>query len=202
MKKKVLSVVLLLAVVLTAFAGCNEEGESSDLNIYSEASYDNESKFIPGEESKAGEVSDEEVLTGEFVVKDKKYTFEGNDLAIVSVENQTNKNYSVTVTGTYLDKDGNALKTESQTFDQYSAGYSGYFLFKPDMQFDKFTYEFKPEETDGPFYAKDIVFNFKGLSDELSIIYEKLAQNDLQILAKILLQLKVILKILTKCLMI
>ena len=178
MTKKVLTVALLLAVVLIAFAGCSENGESSDLNLYSEASYDNESRFVPGEESKAGEVSDEEVLTGEFVVKDKKYTFEGNDLAIVSVENQTNKNYSVTITGMYLDKDGNALKTESQTFDQYSAGYSGYFLFKPDMQFDKFTYEFKPEETGGPFYAKDIVFNFKGLSDELSIIDEQLAQND------------------------
>ena len=60
---------------MTAFAGCSEEGESSDLNIYSEASYDNESKFVPSEESKGDEVS-EDALTGEFVVKDKKYTFE------------------------------------------------------------------------------------------------------------------------------
>lgn len=183
--RKVLVSVLLLAVALTAFAGCSEEGESSDLNIYSEASYDNESKFVPDEESKESTTSESVVsgeenvpLSGEFVVKDKKYTFEGNDLVIVSVENKTNKNYSVTVTGTYLDKGGNVLKTETQTFDQYSAGYNGYFMFKPDLQFDKFTYEFKTKESEGPFYAKDIVFNFKGLSDELSIIDEQLAQND------------------------
>lgn len=183
--RKVLVSVLLLAVALTAFAGCSEEGESSDLNIYSEASYDNESKFVPDEESKESTTSESMVsgeenvpLSGEFVVKDKKYTFEGNDLVIVSVENKTNKNYSVTITGTYLGKDGNVLKTETQTFDQYSVGYNGYFMFKPDLQFDKFTYEFKTKESEGPFYAKDIVFNFKGLSDELSIIDEQLAQND------------------------
>ena len=183
--KKFLALFLIVATALTSLAGCSEEGESSDLNIYSEASYDNESKFVPDEESKESTTSESVVsgeenvpLSGEFVVKDKKYTFEGNDLVIVSVENKTNKNYSVTITGTYLDKGGNALKTETQTFDQYSAGYNGYFMFKPDLQFDKFTYEFKTKESEGPFYAKDIVFNFKGLSDELSIIDEQLAQND------------------------
>ena len=181
--KKTLVIVFTLVLTLTAFAGCSENGE--ELNIYSEASYDNESKFVPEEESKESTTSESVVsgeenvpLSGEFVVKDKKYTFEGNDLVIVSVENKTNKNYSVTITGTYLDKGGNVLKTETQTFDQYSAGYNGYFMFKPDLQFDKFTYEFKTKESEGPFYAKDIVFNFKGLSDELSIIDEQLAQND------------------------
>lgn len=183
--KKFLALFLIVATILTSLAGCSENEENSDLNIYSEASYDNESRFVPEEESKedfdteSTATGEENVpLSGEFVVKDKKYTFEGNDLVIVSVENKTNKNYSVTITGTYLDKGGNALKTETQTFDQYSAGYNGYFMFKPDLQFDKFTYEFKTKESEGPFYAKDIVFNFKGLSDELSIIDEQLAQND------------------------
>lgn len=175
--KKLLVIILTLVLTLIVFTGCDEEGDSSDLNIYSEASFDNESKFVPDEESKGSEVS-EEALTGEFVVKDKKYTFEGNDLVIVSVENQTNKNYSVTVTGTYLDKDGNVLKTETQTFDQYSAGYSGYFLFKPDMQFDKFTYEFKSEETEGPFYAKDLTFKFNGFEEQWVTITEQELKND------------------------
>lgn len=181
--KKTLVIVLALLLTLAAFAGCSENGE--ELNIYSEASYDNESKFVPDEESKESATSESGVsgeeyvpLSGEFIVKNKKYTFEGNNLVIVSVENQTNKNYSVTVEGTYLDKDGNVLKTETQTFDQYSAGYSGHFLFKPEMQFDKFTYEFRSEEADGPFYAKDLVFNFRGLSEMLSVIDEQLTQND------------------------
>lgn len=176
---KRLSVIsLILATLLTILTGCGENGESSDLNIYSEASYDNESKFVPSEESKGNEISDEEAFTGEFVVKDKKYTFEGNNLVIVSVENQTNKNYSVTVEGTYLDKDGNVLKTETQTFDQYSAGYSGYFLFKPNMQFDKFTYKFETENADGPFYVKDITPKFNELREFPCAIDEEMAQGN------------------------
>ena len=147
MTKRVFSIALLLAVVLTAFSGCSEEMESSDLNIFSEASYDNESKFVPEQSIDTSEEVSEEPLTGEFVVKDKKYTFEGNDLVIVSVENKTNKNYSVTVTGTYLDADGKTLKTETQTSDQYSAGFCQYFLFEPKMKFDKFTYTFERKPT-------------------------------------------------------
>ena len=97
--KKFLVLFLIVATALTSLAGCSEEGESSDLNIYSEASYDNESKFVPDEEFKESTTSESVVsgeenvpLSGEFVVKDKKYTFEGNDLVIVSVENKTNKN--------------------------------------------------------------------------------------------------------------
>ena len=178
--RKVLVSVLLLAVALTAFAGCSEEGESSDLNIYSEASYDNESKFVPDEESKESTTSESVVsgeenvpLSGEFVVKDKKYTFEENDLVIVSVENKTNKNYSVTITGTYLDKDGNVLKTETQTFDQYSAGFSQYFLFEPGMTFDKFTYTFDSTKVDGPLYAKDAGVKYNGIIHDPMPIYEE-----------------------------
>ena len=64
--KNLLAVVLTLMLAFSVFTGCGEQGEGSDLNIYSEASYDNESKFVPDEESKGGEVS-EEALTGEFV---------------------------------------------------------------------------------------------------------------------------------------
>lgn len=195
--KKFLALFLIVATALTSLAGCSENEENSDLNIYSEASYDNESRFVPEEESKEGSDSESNVseeensrsensvssenntpLSGEFVVKDKKYTFEGNDLVIVNVENQTNKNYSVTITGTYLDKNGNVLQTETQTFDQYSAGYSGYFLFKPDMQFDKFTYEFKTKETDGPFYAKYITSKFNKLHENLCPIDELMEKGD------------------------
>ena len=176
--KKILLSVLILALGVSLLAGCSEEGESSDLNIYSEASYDNESKFVPDEESKGNESSDEEAFTGEFVVKDKKYTFEGNDLVLVSVENKTNKNYSVTITGTYLDKDGKAIKTETQTYDQYSAGFSNYFLFMPEMQFESFTYEFKTQEAEGPFYAKDLTIKYNGLDHtRVGIWEEELKEN-------------------------
>ena len=195
--KKFLALFLIATIVLTSFAGCSEEGESSDLNIYSEASYDNESRFVPEEESKedsdtesgtnseensgaVGGVSGEnnDPLSGEFVVKDKKYTFEGNDLVIVSVENKTNKNYSVAITGTYLDKDGNVLQTETQTFDQYYPGFSQYFLFEPKMQFEKFTYTFDAKESHDPICLKGIGLKYNGIREDLLPIDEEMAKGD------------------------
>ena len=163
--KKILSAILLFALVLTAFEGCSEEIESSDLNIFSEASYDNESKFVPEQSADASEEVSEnnEAPTGEFVVKDKKYDFRGNNLVLLSVDNQTNKDYRVTVTGSYLDADGKVIKTETRSSDQFSAGYSGYFLFEPNIAFDSFSYTFDTEETAGPFYAKDLGFRYNGL---------------------------------------
>ena len=196
--RKVLVSVLLLAVALTAFAGCSEEDERSDLNLYSEASYDNESRFVPNEEesketsSSESNASGEEnpgaesgesgenndPLSGEFVVKDKKYTFEGNDLVIVNVENKTNKNYSVTITGTYLDKDGNVLQTETQTFDQYYPGFSQYFLFEPKMQFDKFTYTFDAKESHDPICLKGIGLKYNGIHENLMAIDVEMAKGN------------------------
>ena len=195
--KKLLAVVLTLMLAFSVFTGCGEQGEGSDLNIYSEASYDNESKFIPSEESKeasssesnasgeenpgaeSGENSENNVpLSGEFVVKDKKYTFEGNDLVIVNVENKTNKNYSVTITGTYLDKNGNVLQTETQTFDQYYPGFSQYFLFEPKMQFDKFTYTFDAKESHNPICLKGIGLKYNGIHETLAAIREEMAKGN------------------------
>ena len=178
--KKILSAILLFALVLSVLTGCSEEIESSDLNIFSEASYDNESKFVPEQSIDTSEEVSENSgnLNGEFVVKDKKYTFEGNDLVLISVDNQTDKNYSVTITGKYLDAEGKTLRTETQTFDQYSAGYSNYFLFKPNMKFDKFTYEIKTTETDGPFYAKHVSIRFNRLFECMLFIMSQCEKND------------------------
>lgn len=174
--KKILILSVIFVLALTALVGCGK-GDKNDNNIYSVASFDNESKIVPADESKE-ESSEETPLTGEFAVKDKKYSFDGNDLVVLSVENQTNKNYSVTVTGTYLDADGKALKTETQTFEEYSAGYSGYFLFEPKMTFASFTYEFEAKESEGPFYAKDVSFKFNGLEKTRNYIQDRVSQKD------------------------
>lgn len=170
-------------------------------------SYDNVSFFVPeddastavSEESSNSEVSDitstesskpdensstsdesqdEKPNVGGFLVMDKKYTYKDKNVVIVNVENQTNKNYTVTINGKYLDKNGNVLKTETQTSNQYSANYQGYFLFDPDISFDKFTYTFDTKQSSGPFYAKDIVYVFKGLSEWKVPNGDLLAQGD------------------------
>ena len=109
---------------------------------------------------------------GSLLIKQKKYTYDGNDLIILDVTNESNGNYSITINGTYLDESGNVLKTEKKTFDQFSAGYKNYFLFKPEMKFSQFTYTVEASKTDAPCYAKDVKYIFLGLEENADAIVE------------------------------
>ena len=81
-----------------------------------------------------------DVVTGEFVTKYKTYTFEGNNVAIIKLQNHSSQNYTVTINAKYLDAAGNELKAETQTFEGFPAGWENHLVFKPDIQFAKFTY--------------------------------------------------------------
>ena len=81
-----------------------------------------------------------DVVEGNFVTKYKTYTYEGNNLAIIKLENHTAQNYTVTINAKYLDAAGNELKAETQTFEGFPAGWENHLVFKPDIQFAKFTY--------------------------------------------------------------
>lgn len=175
--KRAIIILLLLALTLAFATSCADEGSKDK---YEESNYDNVSVFQPPDnESENGkENGSASPLTGEFTVKDKVYDFRGNNIAIVSVKNGTNKDYSVTIKGSFLDKDGNVLKTETQTLDQYSAGYENYFLFEPNIAFDKFTYEIETSEADGPFFAKYFDFKYNGLNYTPTVIHSLMAQGD------------------------
>ena len=175
--KRAIIILLLLALTLALATSC-EDGSSEDK--YEESNYDNISVFQPPDNESENETENGSAspLTGEFTVKDKVYDFRGNNIAIVSVKNGTNKDYSVTIKGSFLDKDGNVLKTETQTLDQYSAGYENYFLFEPNIAFDKFTYEIETSEADGPFFAKYFDFKYNGLNYTPTVIHSLMAQGD------------------------
>lgn len=162
MKKQLLSLLVLLAI-LTMAAGCQKEE-----NLYEESNFDNVSAHVPEEQSQTSETESQEPLTGEIVFADKIYRFGDKNIAIVTVENKTNKDYSVTVCGNYMDADGNVIETEEKTFDQYSAGYKGYFLFQPSFAFERFSCTIKTEKADGPFYAKDVTLKFHGLEENMN----------------------------------
>lgn len=133
-----------------------DDGENSDTDDNSKNSENNESQ-------NSSSASSDDPNTESLLVKDKKYTFEGKDLVIIDVLNESNQNLSVTINGKYLDENGNVLKSETQTFDQFSAGYQNYFLFSPEISFSSFTYTVDAKISSGPFYAKDIKCNFYGL---------------------------------------
>lgn len=176
MKKAI--IILLLSALTLVFATSCADGSGNDK--YEESNYDNVSVYQPTDnesENQAEDVSSAP-LTGEFTVKDKVYDFRGNNIAIVSVKNGTNKDYSVTIKGSFLDENGNVLKTETKTLDQYSAGYENYFIFEPNIAFDKFTYEFETTEADGPFFAKYFDFQYNGLNYAPTVIRSLMAQGD------------------------
>ena len=163
--EKTIAIFIAVLMLSAIFAGCKDDG-----NIYEESDYDNVSVYTPDPDTdtSANKSESNTTLTGEIVVKDKIYVYGKKKAVIVTVENNTNKNYSVTICGSFLDEGGKVVFTEEQTFNQYSAGYSGYFLFTPDIEFESFTCTINTAETGGPFHAKDIVLKFHGLEETMN----------------------------------
>ena len=172
--KKTIIILIALLNAISLFTACGGGGD----NLYEESNYDNVSVYKPEESKTEVENVSSAPLAGEFTVKDKVYDFRGNNIAIVTVKNGTNKDYSVTIKGKYLDKDGNVLKEETQTLDQYSAGYENYFFFEPKMPFEKFTYEIETTEANSPFLAKDLFFRYAGTLERPSTIWSLVGQGD------------------------
>ncbi len=133
----------------------------------------------PSETSKPTETSKPVQLTGRFELKMAKYDYNntiekqntwygGTDygdvsIALLDITNGTDKNYSVTIHGKYLGKDGNVLKTETQTWDQFASGLQKYFLFRPNMLFDKFEYTIEATEYNGECWKNGFTMEFTKL---------------------------------------
>lgn len=163
--KKILLLILTFSMGVSLLAGCSEEAEESEIILASDPveSYDNESVFLPegscGEEST--DSSEESSTEGSgFVVKDKKFVYGENNVVLLNIENKTGKDYTLTVDGTYYDENGDELKTETQTFEDFVAGYQGYFLFNPEMAFGSFSFSMDYTE----FKGEPRLSNIKGLA--------------------------------------
>lgn len=85
---------------------------------------------------------------GSFSVKSKKYTYDGTDLVILAVKNQSDKTLSVTVNASYIDDEGDAVGGDSRVFETFPKGYETCFIFWPSYQFESFSYSIECEETD------------------------------------------------------
>lgn len=144
MMKRFLCLVTALLMLLL-ISGCSKETQS----LPELSDYNSEAFFPVGDNSQAtvsGGTSENTTNSSGFVVRDKKYTYEGYDLVILNVENQTEQNYSITINGAYLDENGDVLQEETQTFEGFEAGWKNYFLFQPDLTFDSFTYTLEVQE--------------------------------------------------------
>ena len=81
--------------------------------------------------------------TGKLVVKEKKYDYNGANVMILNVENQSNKNLTLTITAKYQDGNGKTLKSETRKIEGFPANYRNYVILNPGIKFDKFTFEVK-----------------------------------------------------------
>ena len=98
-----------------------------------------------------------------FLVKSKKYKLDKTDIVVLNVINQTSSNYIVRIKGTYLNKEGQEITSEEQSFDQFSTGFQNNFLFNPGFTFESFTYTIQTTPTDAVMYTPNIDLQFHKL---------------------------------------
>ena len=92
--------------------------------------------------------------TGKLVVKEKKYDYNGANVMILNVENQSSKHLDLTITAKYQDGSGKTLKAENRKIEGFPANYRNYVIFNPGIKFDKFTFEVKASAHTGPAYMQ------------------------------------------------
>jgi len=92
--------------------------------------------------------------TGKLVIKEKKYDYNGANVMILNVENQSDKNINLTINAKYLDASGKTLYAENRMIEGFPANYRNYVVFEPGLKFDKFTYEVKTSSYSGPAYMQ------------------------------------------------
>lgn len=181
--KKVFSIISLLMLVAVLMS-CSNDTKDTDYVI---SDYDNESlieiDFVVSDSSKTNEsgyiyIPESETIAGKFIVKDKKYTFENNNFVIIDVTSQTEENCSVSINMEYLDETGKLLKNETKTFDQFYNGYQNYFLFNPDIAFDKYSYTVSASLYDGECYSSLLTVDLNDVYEDQMFIMELLEQGD------------------------
>ena len=189
--KKLLILLLALALVLTALVGCakpntpNEPGSpNTDTPPTPPITDEDYDEIIGGDNSgNPGETNPPEdnppvdnppvdnpptteapegsQVASGFLAKQKKYNYGENNIVMLNVTNQNTDNYSVKVEGYYLDADGKVLKTETKFVEGYAAGYVKDFLFNPGIAFDSFKFTLTAEKFDGVCFEQNYVI--KGL---------------------------------------
>ena len=140
--KKLLTLTLAILLCLSVLAGCNTPQTPDDSNTPEPpedviVDYDNENEIN---------------TIGKFVAKDKTYAYQGNNVTILKLENQSEVNCTVTIHAKFLSAAGTVLKTETQSFEGFPAGWQNHFVFMPQIQYDAMEYTLDVEEYTGEMY--------------------------------------------------
>ena len=70
----------------------------------------------------------------------------------IKLENQSEVNCTVTIHAKFLSADGTVLKTETQSFEGFPAGWQNHFVFMPQIQYDTMEYTLDVKQYTGEMY--------------------------------------------------
>ena len=116
---------------------------------------------------------------GDFVCKDKMYEYQGNNITVLKLENHSEANCTVTIQAKFLSKSGTVLKTETQSFEGFPAGWQNYFVFMPQMKYATMEYTLDVEEYTGKMYfASTSGYVLGDIYEEGMPLREKMAIGD------------------------
>ena len=131
-------------------------------------------------------------IDGIFNVSEKKYTFKGNNVMLLNVENTSDTAYSIEITASYKNAGGKIIKSELISFEGFAPNWSNYFVLNPQISFDKFEFELKATPYSGPVLADKVHLDTKYplyiavlLQDEIGFILDikhitKATEKDIQ----------------------
>ena len=178
--------VFLLAILLACgtMIGCQQDtlqGASNENEAGQQESTDDKAdtdETLPPFEDVIKEYDQDDSQQG-FSIKGKRYYYKGNavmdefdarvfpagEVLILNVTNETDTNYTATLTITYADESGKIIKTEKQTFKQFAAGYQKYFLFEPIKSYTSYTCELSLTEYTGEINIDKISCEFANLEE-------------------------------------
>ena len=118
-------------------------------------------------------------VDGVFNVSEKKYTFKGNNVMLLNVENTSDKAYSIEITASYKSAGGKSIKSEVISFEGFAPNWSNYFVLNPQISFDKLEFELKATPYSGPVLADKVHLDTKYplyiavlLQDEIGFIQD------------------------------
>ena len=180
--KKITVFLLTLLLACSTMMGCQQDNpedttDRSEVNQQeSTDDKDDTDETLPPFEDVITEYDQDDSQQG-FSIKGKRYTYKGNavmeqwapnvypagEVLLLHVTNETDTNYSATLTVTYLGENGEKIKTEKQTFEQFAAGYQRYFLFTPKSDYVSYTCELSLTQYTGEIYVDKISCEFADL---------------------------------------
>ena len=167
--KKILTLTLAILLCLSVFVGCNTPQTPDDTNTPEPPEdviddYDNENEID---------------TVGKFVAKDKTYAYQGNNVTIIKLENQSEANCTVTIHAKFLSADGTVLKTETQSFEGFPAGWQNHFVFMPQIQYDAMEYTLDVKQYTGDmFFTSKSKFVLGKIYEDKLPLPQTLAQGD------------------------